>query len=201
MPAISPNPRRIKSFRTEAALERWMRTNHARVPELWLRIYKKDTGVPTVTPAEALDVALCWGWIDGIRKAFDDRSFLQRYTPRRGKSIWSQNNRENVARLIAAGRMTAHGHRQIDAAKSDGRWDAAYAPMRNATRASIPDDLRAAIEANPRAHKTFETLGRLNLFALAFRTNAMKTPAGRARKIASLVATLARGKPIVEERR
>jgi uncharacterized protein YdeI (YjbR/CyaY-like superfamily) len=201
MASIVPDPKKTKSFRTEAAFAAWLAANHARENEVWLKIHKKSTGLPTVTAAQALDVALCWGWIDGIRKAFDDRSFLQRYTPRRGKSIWSQNNRENVARLIAAGRMTAHGHRQIDAAKSDGRWDAAYAPMRNATRASIPDDLRAAIEANPRAHKTFETLGRLNLFALAFRTNAMKTPAGRARKIASLVATLARGKPIVEERR
>ena len=191
----------IKSFSTEAAFERWMKTNHARAPEVWLRIYKKASGVATVTPAQALDVALCWGWIDGIRKGSDDRSFLQRYTPRREKSIWSQINRENVARLTAAGRMTPHGQRQIDAAKADGRWDAAYAPMRSATRSTVPADLRAAIRANPRANKTFQGLGKMNLFALTFRTNNMKSPAGRAKKIAALVAMLARGETIVPERR
>jgi|SRR5262245_37309354 len=193
--------KQIKHFSTAAAFERWMKTNHARAPEVWLRIYKKASGLATVTPAQALDVALCWGWIDGIRKGSDDRSFLQRYTPRRAKSIWSQINRENVARLTAAGRMTPHGQRQIDAAKADGRWDAAYAPMRSATRSTVPADLRAAIKANPRAYKTFQGLGRMNLFALTFRTNNMKSPAGRAKKIAALVAMLARGETIVPERR
>ena len=201
MAPIIPNPKKIKSFRTEAAFEQWLRRNHARETELWLRIYKKGSGVPTVTSAQALDVVLCWGWIDGIRKAFDERSFLQRYTPRRAKSIWSQINREHVARLTSAGRMTPHGQRQVDAARADGRWDAAYAPIRSATTATIPDDLRAAIEASPRARRTFRTLGRLNLFALAFRTNHMKTPGGRARKIAALVAMLERGETIVPERR
>jgi uncharacterized protein YdeI (YjbR/CyaY-like superfamily) len=144
---------------------------------------------------------LCWGWIDGIRKPFDERSFLQRYTPRRARSIWSQINRDHVARLTAAGRMTPHGQRQVDAARADGRWDAAYAPIRSASAATIPGDLRAAIDASPRARKTFRTLGRRNLFALTFRTNHMKTPAGRARKIAALVAMLARGETIVPERR
>jgi uncharacterized protein YdeI (YjbR/CyaY-like superfamily) len=200
MAPIIPDPKKIKSFPTEAAFEKWMRANHAREPELWLRIYKKDSGVPTVTNAQALDVALCWGWIDGIRKAFDEQSYLQRYTPRRARSVWSQINRDHVARLTAAGRMTPHGQRQVDAAKADGRWDAAYAPIRSATRETIPDDLRAAIEASPRARKLFRTLGRQNLFALAFRTNNMKTAAGRARKIAALVAMLERGETIVPER-
>ena len=197
MAPVVPNPRLIKSFRTEAAFEAWMKANHARETEIWLRIYKKGSGLPTVTNAQALDVALCWGWIDGIRKAFDTESFIQRYTPRRPRSIWSQINREHVKRLTAAGRMTQHGQRQVDAAKADGRWDAAYAPIR---RATIPDDLRAAIEASPRALETFRTLGRMNLFALAFRTNNMKTPEGRTRKIAALVAMLARGETIVAER-
>src|SRR5688500_16620051 len=201
MAPVVPNPQKIKSFRTEAALDSWMRRNHARATELWLRIYKKGSGVPTVTNAEALDEALCWGWIDGIRKALDEQSFLQRYSPRRAKSVWSQINRDHVARLTAAGRMTPYGQRQIDAAKADGRWDAAYAPLRSATVETIPDDLRAAIEASPLARKTFRTLGRPNLFALAFRTNQMKTPAGRARKIAALVAMLARGETIVPQRR
>jgi uncharacterized protein YdeI (YjbR/CyaY-like superfamily) len=178
-----------------------MRRHHAHENEIWLRIYKKSSGVPTVTHAQALDVALCWGWIDGIGKRFDERSYLQRFSPRRPKSIWSQVNREHVARLTAAGRMTAAGQRQVDAAKADGRWDAAYAPIRRMTHDTIPEDLRAAIEASPRARKTFRTLGRMNLFALAFRTNSMRTPAGRARKIAALVAMLERGETIVPERR
>jgi len=201
MAPIIPDPKKIKSFRTQAAFEAWLAKNHARETELWLKIHKKDSGAPTVTVAQALDVVLCWGWIDGIRKAFDERSFLQRYTPRKAKSIWSQINRDHVARLTAAGRMTPHGQRQVDAAKADGRWDAAYAPMRSATEATIPDDLRAAIDASPPALATFRTLGRPNLFALAFRTNNMKTAAGRARKVAALVAMLARGETIVPERK
>jgi len=201
MASVVPNPKRIRAFRSEAAFEAWMRTNHAGETELWLRIYKKGADKPTITSAQALDVALCWGWIDGIRKRFDDQSFLQRYTPRRARSIWSQINREHVGRLTAVGRLKPPGQQQVDAAKADGRWDAAYAPIRAATEATIPGDLRAAIEADPRARKTFQTLGRQNLFALAFRTNNMKTPAGRARKIASLAAMLARGETIVPESR
>jgi uncharacterized protein YdeI (YjbR/CyaY-like superfamily) len=197
MVPIVPNPARVRSFRSEAAFEKWMAANHAREDEIWLKVHKKDSGLPSVTCAQALDVALCWGWIDGIRKSFDEQSFLQRYTPRRARSMWSQVNRNNVARLTAAGRMTAHGQKQVDAAKKDGRWDAAYAPIRSASETTIPADLRAAIDANPRALKTFGTLSRMNLFALAFRTNNMKTPAGRSKKIAALVAMLARGETIV----
>jgi uncharacterized protein YdeI (YjbR/CyaY-like superfamily) len=200
MAPVIPDPKKIKAFKSEEAFERWMRANHARETEIWLRIYKKGSAKATVTNAQALDVALCWGWIDGIRKALDDESFLQRYTPRRAKSIWSQVNREHVGRLTAVGRMQPAGQRQVDAAKADGRWDAAYAPIRRTSAASIPEDLRAAIEANPRARKAFATLGRQNLFALTFRTNNMKTPDGRARKIASLVAMLARGETIFPER-
>jgi uncharacterized protein YdeI (YjbR/CyaY-like superfamily) len=197
---VVPDPARIKSFRTEAAFAVWMKTNHARETEIWLKLHKKGSGLPTVTNAQAIDVALCWGWIDGIRKSFDEQSFLQRFTPRRARSIWSQINRDHVARLTAAGRMTPHGQRHVDAARADGRWEAAYAPMRTASHAAIPADLRAAIMANPRARKAFRTLNRLNLFALAFRTNNMKTAAGRAKKIGTLVAMLARGETIVAQR-
>ena len=200
MAPIIPDPKKIKSFRSEADFERWMRVHHASESELWIKIHKKASGLATVTAPQALDVALCWGWIDGLRKSFDDTSFLQRYSPRTSKSLWSQINRDNVARLIAAGRMTPHGHKEIAAAKADGRWDAAYAPMRSASEASIPDDLRIAIEANPRARKMFRTLSKQNLFALAFRTNNMRTPAGRARKISSLVDMLARGETIIPQR-
>lgn len=193
----TPTADQITPFRTPAAFERWLEKNHARETEIWIRIYKKASGIPTVTHAEALDVALCWGWIDGIRKGLDEDSFLQRFTPRRKKSIWSQVNREHVARLVAEGRMREPGQREVDAAKADGRWDAAYAPIRSASEATIPDDLRAAIEASPRALAMFRTLNRMNLFALAFRTGNMKTPAGRKRKIEELVRMLERKEVIV----
>ena len=199
MPAIVPDPTKIKSFRSEAAFYRWLGANHAKQTELWLRIYKKGSGVATVTNAQAIDVALCWGWIDGIRKGLDEASFLQRFTPRKPKSVWSQINRDNVARLSASGRMTPAGQRHVDAAKADGRWDAAYAPIRSASHDNIPSDLKRAIEANAQAKAKFRSLGRQNLFAIGFRTNNMKTPAGRARKIAELVAMLARGETIVPE--
>jgi uncharacterized protein YdeI (YjbR/CyaY-like superfamily) len=189
-----------KSFATIKSLETWMRGNHAKAPELWIKIHKKDSGLKSVTALEALDVMLCWGWIDGLRRGFDDLSFLQRYTPRRAKSIWSQVNRDNVARLIAAGRMTEHGHKQVELAKADGRWAAAYAPIRATSADTMPPDLVQAIEANARAFKTFKGLSRQNLFALRFRTNNMKTPAGRAKKIATLVAMLACGETIVPQK-
>jgi uncharacterized protein YdeI (YjbR/CyaY-like superfamily) len=200
MAPVVPNPKRIRAFTSDAAFDAWMRAHHARETELWLRIYKKASGKPTITHAQALDVALCWGWIDGLRKSFDEESFIQRFSPRRARSVWSQINRDHVARLIKARRMQAPGRQQVEAAKADGRWDAAYAPMRAATKATIPDDLRAAIDANARARKTFETLGNRNLFLLAFLTNQMKTAAGRARKITEIVAMLARGKTIIPER-
>jgi uncharacterized protein YdeI (YjbR/CyaY-like superfamily) len=200
MAAVIPDKKRIRPFASQAALETWMRTHHDREPEVWIKIHKKDSGLASITPAEALDVMLCWGWIDGLRKGFDEKSFLQRYTPRRAKSIWSQVNRENVARLIAAGRMTPHGQAQIDAAKADGRWGSAYAPIRKASADAMPRDLLKAIRANARAYKTFQGLSRVNLFALAFRTNNMKTERGRTKKIETLVAMLARGETIVPQK-
>jgi uncharacterized protein YdeI (YjbR/CyaY-like superfamily) len=194
---VTPNQSRIRSFKTSAELEAWMAKRHHTEPELWLKLHKKDSGLPSVTKDEALDVMLCWGWIDGIIKSFDERSFLQRYTPRKAKGTWSQVNQKHVARLVAAGRMTPHGQRHVDAAKADGRWARAYAPIREATAETVPKDLRAAIKANRAAQKTFLTLDKMNLFALAFRTQAMKTPEGRARKIQTLVAMLARGETIV----
>lgn len=196
MAQVIPNPRKIKGFRSAAEFEKWLSKQHDREDELWLRFYKKDSGKETVSFAEALDVVLCWGWIDGIRKAYDEISFLQRYSPRKAKSVWSHINRENIARLVAAGRMTPHGQKHVDAAKADGRWDAAYAPIRSSSVETVPKDLRAAIDANARARKTFELLNRQNLFALTFRTNNMKTPEGRARKIETLVAMLARGETV-----
>ena len=195
-----PDPTRVRTFATEADFERWLRLNHDREPEIWLKVFKKGSGVATVTCPQALDVALCWGWIDGLRKSFDDKAFLQRYSPRRPKSLWSQINRNHIARLTKSGRMTPHGQRQVDLAKADGRWQKAYAPIRSTSVATMPADLRKAIARNPRALKTFKTLGRMNLFSLVFRTNNMKTPEGRAKKIATLVDMLARGETIVPEK-
>jgi uncharacterized protein YdeI (YjbR/CyaY-like superfamily) len=200
MAAVIPDPKRIRPFATARALEAWLRSNHDKWPELWLKIHKKDSGLKSVTAPDALDVMLCWGWIDGLRKSFDEQSFLQRYTPRRAKSIWSQVNRKHVARLKAAGRMTKHGQAQIDAAKRDGRWTAAYAPIRSTSTDTMPKDLMRAVRANPKAHETFKRLNRTNLFALRFRTNNMKTAAGREKKIATLVAMLARGETIIPQK-
>lgn len=193
MAPVVPDPKKIRGFRNATAFETWLAKHHARETELWLKIHKKNSGLPTVTYAEALDVALCWGWIDGLKKPFDEKSFLQRFTPRRPKSVWSQINREHVARLVAAGRMTDHGKRHIDAAKADGRWDAAYG---SSSQMTIPDDLATAIKAVPQAFKTFQLLNRQNLYALAYRIHNMKTAAGRAKKIAGFVEMLARGETI-----
>lgn len=201
MAAVVPNPQKIRSFASEAAFEKWLAKNHARETELWLKLHKKGSGLASVTNSEAVDVALCWGWIDGVRLPFDEHSFLQRFSPRKKQSAWSKLNIDRVARLTKAGRMTAHGRQHVEAAKADGRWDAAYAPMRSATPDSLPADLRAAIDANARAKKRLLTLARPDLFALGYRTNHMKTAAGRAKKIAELVDKLSRGEPIAQQRK
>lgn len=180
----------IRAFASEAAFETWLGANHATADELYLRIYKKDSGVATVTYAQALDVGLCWGWIDGLKKSHCELSFLQRFTPRRAGSKWSAINREHVARLVTAKRMKPRGQAEVDAAKADGRWTAAYAGGRNM---ETPPDLLAAIRARPKALATYERLDRTNLYALAWRVMTLKTAKGRAKRIASFVDMLARG--------
>jgi uncharacterized protein YdeI (YjbR/CyaY-like superfamily) len=190
MAAVTPNPDHIRDFASEAEFEAWLAAHHGTASELWLKIHKKESGLPTVTYAQALDVALCWGWIDGQKKGFDETSFLQRFVPRRPKGTWSVNNREHVARLLKAGRMQPPGMQEVEAAKADGRWDRAY---QSASKMEMPADLMAAIKADPKALKTFETLNATNRYALAFRTHNMKTEAGRKKKIESFVTMLARG--------
>lgn len=197
MGGVKVDPAKVREFATAAGFYRWLGKNHDRADELWIMIHKVTSGLKSITPKEAIDVALCWGWIDGIRKGFDDRSFLQRYTPRGPKSIWSQTNVDNVARLIEKGRMTEHGLRPVDAAKADGRWERAY----RIKGASLPDDLQAAIDADPEARAMLGRLSAQNRFALAFRTLNMKTEAGRRRKIAAFVAMLKRGETIHPQRR
>ena len=197
MAPVVVNPDNVREFPTQEAFYQWLAANHDKADEVWIRIFKKGSGKPSITPVEAIDAVLCWGWIDAIRKSWDDQSFVQRYTPRKAKSIWSQVNRDNVERLVRAGRMTEHGLKHVEAAKADGRWDAAYAA---GSKMEMPDDLMAAIRADPKALATFETLNKTNRFALAFRVGNLKTPAGRERKIASFVEMLARGEMIYPQK-
>lgn len=187
---------RVHEFADSAAFEAWLAGNHDKADEAWILIHKLKSGRPSITPKEAIDVVLCWGWIDGIRKSHDEQSFLQRYSPRGRKSVWSQVNVENVARLEAASRMTPFGRVHVEAAKADGRWDAAYRISTN----EMPEDLMAAIRAEPEALRLFEKLTSQNRFALSFRVGSLKTPAGREKKIRDLVAMLKRGETIYPQK-
>ena len=194
---VTVDPAHVREFVNADAFYTWLGEHHASEDEVWIKIHKVGSGRPSITPREAIDVVLCWGWIDGLKKGFDDQSYLQRYTPRRAKSIWSRINVDNVARLIAEGRMTEHGLKEVGAAKADGRWDRAYGSGRNM---AIPDDLQAAIDAEPEAKAMLARLSAQNRFALAFRTHNMKTEAGRKKKIAAFVDMLKRGETIYPQR-
>ena len=193
MAPVTINPDNIREFKDAERFYTWLGKHHDKTDEIWIKIHKVDSGLKSITPKQAIDVVLCWGWIDGLRKGFDDRSFLQRYTPRTRKSIWSQINVDNVARLITEGRMTEHGLREVELAKADGRWARAY---KSGKDMKIPDDLQAAIDAEPRAKAMLTKLSAQNRFALAFRTHNMKTEAGRKKKVETFVAMLKRGETI-----
>jgi uncharacterized protein YdeI (YjbR/CyaY-like superfamily) len=197
MAAVIVNPDKVREFKSAESFYRWLSRRHDKEDELWIKLYKVDSGHKSITPKEAIDVVLCWGWIDAVRKRLDEKSYLQRYTPRRSKSIWSQINVDNVSRLVKEGRMTEHGLKHVEAAKSDGRWGRAYASGKDM---KIPDDLQAAIEANPRAKKMLEKLSAQNRFALAFRMHQVKTESGRRKKIAAFVEMLERGDTIHPQR-
>jgi uncharacterized protein YdeI (YjbR/CyaY-like superfamily) len=192
MAPVTVKPSRVKTFKEAEAFYAWLSKHHAE-DEVWIKVHKAGSGLKSITPAEAIDVALCWGWIDGVRKSLDEKSFLQRYSPRAKKSMWSQINVDNVARLIREGRMTEHGMKQAEAAKADGRWQRAYKSGRNL---KIPADLQAAIDAEPKARAMLAKLSAQNRFALAFRVHNMKTEAGRKKKIADFVAMLKRGETL-----
>ena len=197
MPPVHVDPRRVIEAEDAKTFETWLARHWESETEVWIKVHKVRSGQASITPAEAIDVALCWGWIDAIRKAFDEKSFLQRYTPRGKKSVWSQINVANVERLAGAGRMKPPGLAQVEAAKSDGRWEKAYRIAGNET----PPDLLAAVRAAPKAAATYETLSSQNRFALTFRIIQLKTAAGRAKKIADLVAMLARGETLHPDRK
>jgi uncharacterized protein YdeI (YjbR/CyaY-like superfamily) len=191
-PTTAPAPHR---FRDRQAWERWLRAHHATSDGAWLQLAKVGAGEPGLSYAEALEVALCWGWIDGQKKGLDAQSWLQRFTPRRARSLWSKINRAKAEALIADGRMQPAGLAEVERARRDGRWDEAY----DGARASVvPPDLQAAFDANRRAADFFATLDGANRYAVLWRVQTAKRPETRAKRIATLVDMLARGEKIHE---
>jgi uncharacterized protein YdeI (YjbR/CyaY-like superfamily) len=193
MAGVTVDPDKVHEFKDAESFYRWLGKHHDKQDEVWIRIFKVGSGLKSITPKEAIDVALCWGWIDAIRKSLDETSYLQRYTRRRRKSTWSKINVANVAGLIKDGRMTEHGLREVEAAKADGRWKRAYASGKDM---KIPDDLQAAIDAEPKAKEMLAKLSAQNRFALAFRLHNIKTDAGRKRNIEAFVEMLKRGETL-----
>jgi uncharacterized protein YdeI (YjbR/CyaY-like superfamily) len=179
-------------FSSSGDWEDWLEANH-RGRGVWIKVAKKASGIESVTTAEALEVALCFGWIDSRREALDEQYFLQRYTPRQPRGRWSRINREKVERLTAEGRMRASGLAEVDRAKADGRWDAAYDGQRTAT---VPDDLERELAARPTAKAFFETLDSQNRYAILYRLDDAKKPETRARRLAKFVAMLEAGETI-----
>jgi uncharacterized protein YdeI (YjbR/CyaY-like superfamily) len=183
----------IVALASQAAWREWLAEQHATSAGLWLQIAKKDSGIETVSHAEALEVALCYGWIDGQGAAFDEYYWLVRFSPRQPRSKWSKINRDKATELIEKGAMQPSGLREVERAKADGRWDAAYEGQRNAT---VPEDLQRALDADERARAFFATLDRANRFAIIYRVQDAKRPDTRARRIEQFVAMLSEGKKI-----
>jgi uncharacterized protein YdeI (YjbR/CyaY-like superfamily) len=183
----------IRAFPDAAALEAWLAEQPPGSAGIWLKLAKKGSGIASVSKAEAVDSALCHGWIDGQLDKYDEKSWLIRYTPRRPRSKWSEINRNRAEALIAEGRMRPAGLAEVEAAKADGRWSAAYAPQ---SRATVPPDLAAALAASPLATAFFATLKGANRYAILYRIGAAKKPETRARKVAEFVAMLERGETV-----
>jgi uncharacterized protein YdeI (YjbR/CyaY-like superfamily) len=181
----------ILQFADRTAWRQWLEEQHDSARGSWLRIAKKASGIATVTHAEALEEALCYGWIDGQRAPHDETFFLQRFTPRRPRSKWSQINRQKATELIEQGRMTAAGLAEVEEAKRDGRWDAAYEPQRLAT---VPEDFQRALDENPAAKEFFATLRGTRRYSFLYRLADAKRPETRARRIQEYVAMLAEGR-------
>jgi uncharacterized protein YdeI (YjbR/CyaY-like superfamily) len=199
-PASGVNPRRAKiakasgvpptlAFPHERAWTAWLASNHASSPGVWIKLARKGSVTPSITYAEALEVALAWGWIDGQRRGLDQGFYLQKFTRRAARSIWSKINREKALALISAGRMKPSGLAEVERARRDGRWEAAYDAQ---SKASVPADLAAALAAKPRAAAFFAGLDAKNRFAVLFRVHGAKKPETRARRIATFVEMLAR---------
>ena len=165
----------------------WLDKHHGSAAGLWLRLAKKDSGIQSITYQEALEVALCYGWIDGQKKSYDESSWLQKFTPRGAKSIWSKINREKAERLIESGQMKPAGLKTVEAAKQDGRWEAAYDSFSSAT---VPDDFQAELDKNGEAKAFFETLNRQNRYAILFRIQTAKKAETRAKRIRQFIEML-----------
>jgi len=185
-----PDELPVIAFETAEQWERWLERHHETSEGLWLRIFKKGSGEATVTYAEALDAALCYGWIDGQKRAHDDVSFLQRFTPRRARSVWSSVNTQHVERLTAAGRMRPAGVRAVEAAKADGRWERAYAPARGA---EPPAEFIRELKKNRAAHAFYKTLNRANVYAIVYRLTTAKRAETRERWTKRIIEMLANG--------
>jgi uncharacterized protein YdeI (YjbR/CyaY-like superfamily) len=186
-----PDDLPVLAFATQEELEEWLDREHATAPGVYVRLAKKGAGVPSVTYAELVESALCFGWIDGISRRLDDRFYVQRITPRRPRSVWSQKNVEAVGALTAAGRMRPAGLAAAEAARADGRWERAYP---GAARMTVPDDLAAALRAEPAAQQAFDALDGTNRYAVLWRVHTAATPETRARRIAAAVQMLAEGR-------
>jgi uncharacterized protein YdeI (YjbR/CyaY-like superfamily) len=180
----------VKEFKTQAAWGKWLAKNHDKSPGVWMRFYKKASGVKSMNYAEALDEALCYGWIDGQTNKYDEVSWVQRFTPRRAKSIWSKRNVGYVARLTEAGKMRPAGQAQIDAAKADGRWEIAYDSH---STMEIPEDLLKALAKNKKAKAFFESLNKANLYAIAFRLQTAKKPETREKRMKQILVMMKNG--------
>ncbi len=190
-PAVPPpTDLPMRSFPDQAAFEAWLEAEHADARGLYVKLAKKSAGVPSLTYAELVESVLCFGWIDGRSNRLDDDWYLIRVTPRRSRSVWSQKNVDTVAALTAAGRMRPAGLAQVEAAQADGRWDRAYAGPATIT---VPDDLAAALAAEPAAQQAFAALGGQDRYAVLYRVHTATTPATRARRIAAAVRALADG--------
>ena len=176
-----------RTFRSREAWERWLAKNHASSPGLWMKIAKKASGIESVTHAEALEAALCYGWIDGQRNRLDERYFLQKFTPRTRRSTWSRVNREKAEALVDAGRMQPAGLQEMERAKADGRWEAAYEPQ---STARVPADLCRELAADPKAKEFFESLDSRNRYAILFRLQTAKRPETRAGRLTEFMKML-----------
>jgi uncharacterized protein YdeI (YjbR/CyaY-like superfamily) len=183
------------AFASAAELEEWFAAHHDTSPGIWIKFAKKGSGIASVTNDEALDVALCFGWIDGLRRSVDDDFYVERHTPRRPRSKWSKVNVENVERLTAAGRMRTAGLAEVERAKADGRWDAAYEPP---SRLTVPDDLERELAARPSAREFFEGLDSTNRYAILYGLHDAKRPETRARRLAAFIAKLEAGERVVD---
>jgi uncharacterized protein YdeI (YjbR/CyaY-like superfamily) len=179
----------VKSFSSREKWEAWLSENYDRQEGIWLRIFKKNSGKETVSHAEALDEALCYGWIDGQGKSYDEISWILKFTPRRAKSIWSKRNRDNVERLIKQKRMKPAGLKEIEKAKADGRWDAAYDSPKNM---EVPADFINELKKDNKAYEFFKTLNKTNTYAIAWRLQTAKKPETRERRMKKILEMMTR---------